>query len=58
VFGTNMTDMQLLLERIIAVGFFFCALVLTIGYFASRAGYTQEGLDKEADDILSGKKNF
>jgi FtsH-binding integral membrane protein len=58
VFETNMTDEQILLGRIIAIGFFFCALMLTIGYFANRAGYTQEGLDKEADDILSGKKNF
>jgi hypothetical protein len=58
MFETNMTDMQQLLGKIIAFGFGFCALMLTIGYFANRAGYTQEGLDREADDILSGKKNF
>jgi len=31
------------------------AAILTLGFFAGRAGYTQAGLDKIAEDSMLGK---
>jgi hypothetical protein len=32
-----------------------CAIVLALGYFAARAGYTKPELDKWGDEAMSGK---
>jgi hypothetical protein len=54
--GSKLDSVQLIVAQgvILFMGFF--ALMLTIGFFAQRAGFRQAELDREADNILSGRK--